>query len=51
MEFNPCADAPPDGEKQTGLTAIVDLGIEKGYVPVAITFCNVIFAREDAWLL
>lgn len=38
-----------NGEGQAGLEAIVELGKQKGYTPLASTFCNVLFARTDVW--
>lgn len=34
---------PLNGEGQAGLDAIMKLGIEKGYTPVARTYCNLLF--------
>lgn len=36
-----------DHNQQSGLNVIVNLGIEKGYVPLIGTHCNVLFCRED----
>lgn len=40
---------PLAGEGQAGRDAIVDLGISKGYLPLAHTLCNVLFVDKDAW--
>lgn len=36
-------------EEQAGLAAIVGLGIDKGYVPIVKTFCNVLFVDRPTW--
>lgn len=40
---------PVGGDGQAGREAIIRLGIEKGYVPLAHTLCNVLFADKKAW--
>lgn len=40
---------PENGEGQAGLEAICELGHRKGYTPIASTYCNVLFARNDVW--
>jgi hypothetical protein len=37
------------GSGQAGLDAIVGLGREKEYTPIASTYCNVLFVDRDAW--
>lgn len=37
------------GDPQAGYSALMDLMFFKGYVPVALTPCNVIGVRGDAW--
>lgn len=37
------------GEGQAGLEAIISLGISKRYIPLAHTFCNVLFVDEAVW--
>lgn len=39
---------PQDGPGQAGRDAIVALGEAKGYVPIASTFCNVLFVEGGA---
>jgi hypothetical protein len=41
---------PAEGEPgQAGLEAIIGLGVEKGYMPLATTYCNVLFVDKDVW--
>lgn len=55
VEFSPygqnAADFLPslNGEGQAGLNWIVQLGREKGYIPLLHTYVNVLFCREDQW--
>ena len=42
----PALDDPGEGA-QAGIDRIVDLGVAKGYVPLAKTFVNVLFARRE----
>ena len=56
VEFSPYGKDPENfipplgGEGQAGINAIIDLGEDKGYVPLLNTYCNVLFARGDVWL-
>jgi hypothetical protein len=54
VEYSPYdgPDAMPDtaAQHQAGINPIVALGKEKGYFPLAATYCNVLFCREDQWL-
>lgn len=36
-----------DGEGQAGKQAIIDLGISKGYTPLAHTYCNLLFVDSQ----
>ena len=41
---------PAEGGKgQAGLEAVIALGISKRYLPLASTYCNVLFVDEKAW--
>lgn len=46
---DPAFVPPENGEGQAGLEAIIELGRQKGYTPLAGTYCNVLFARKDVW--
>lgn len=47
-DYIPNLNEPKNGE-QAGLQAIIDLGISKGYIAVAHTYCNVLFVDRNAW--
>jgi hypothetical protein len=51
--WNKTGKVPPEGspeaEHQAGLDTICGLGIQKGYVPLASTYCNVLFVDKDVW--
>lgn len=57
VEFAPIVDRPPPEEgcerfgdaHQAGITAIINLGRSKGYVPLVRNVCNVLFCRADVW--
>ena len=55
VEFSPYGKDPQDfipelnGPGQAGINAIINLGRDKGYIPLLATPVNVLFAREDVW--
>jgi len=53
VEFSPYG-TPDDmpafrGEGQAGLNSIIQLGKEKGYVPLCHTYCNVLFVEQGEY--
>lgn len=53
VEYSPYGtveDFPGLGEEgQAGINPILRLGAEKEYIPLAVTICNVLFVRADAF--
>lgn len=51
--FNAADHIPEENNGETkdqaGLAAIINLGTKKGYMALASTYCNVLFARTDVW--